>query len=249
MWVLMWLGLALADTAIPCEGADGTTAWEDLDGDGWGSGAPVDGCPLAEGFAGREGDCDDRPSIGAAVNPDAEEVCDGLDNDCDGVIDGLAVADAREYFLDADGDGWGDEQVRVRACGQPVGYVERAGDCDDNLAQVSPDEFERCDGVDNNCLNGVDEEEAIDGVRWYRDADGDGFGDEELFFEGCAAPAEGGPWVRAGRPLDCDDNDPAVLTCAVCSGCCCETVGARSSLALVGAALVGLRRRGRRTWH
>jgi cell division septation protein DedD len=86
-----------------------------------------------DGFSDCEGDCDDTNS---AVYPGATEVCDGLDNDCDGVVD----------EIDRDGDGWS-------ACN---------GDCDDANPAVYPGAPEVCDGLDNDC-DGLVPPEEIDG--------------------------------------------------------------------------------------
>jgi hypothetical protein len=106
--------------------------WDDADGDGFGAGPIVTTCdPEApEGAVPATGpeDCDDGD---AAVSPEATEVCDGLDNDCDGTL----AADEG----DADGDGF-------RAC----------DDCDDGDARRAPGAPEACDGVDNDC-DGVGE--------------------------------------------------------------------------------------------
>lgn len=77
-----------------------------------------------------------------------EEVCDGIDNDGDGDIDeGLLI----EYYLDSDGDGFGDPSQTTTACEPPSGYSETADDCDDTNQQIHPDAAEVCDGWDNNC--------------------------------------------------------------------------------------------------
>jgi hypothetical protein len=82
-----------------------------------------------DGFSDK--DCDDN---NATVNPDADEVCDGLDNNCDGRVDeGLIL----EYYADLDGDGYGDPLTTVSACTLPDGYVKTAGDCDDAIPSTT----------------------------------------------------------------------------------------------------------------
>jgi MYXO-CTERM domain-containing protein len=65
----------------------------DSDGDGWGGGAVDTVCPGTEGFSPREGDCDEQ---NRAINPGASEVCDGLDNNCDGAVDAPIDCDGPE---------------------------------------------------------------------------------------------------------------------------------------------------------
>ncbi len=105
-----------------------------------------------DGFGPCQGDCDDA---NANVHPAAVEVIDGVDNNCDGVID-----------ADLDGDG----------------FTEADGDCDDADPDVNPDAEEHCfDGVDNDCNGYTDLAEP--------DTDGDG-----------AGPCGG----------DCDEGNPNV---------------------------------------
>ncbi len=78
-------------------------------------------------------DCDDFDS---EVHPGAEEVCDGADNDCDGEVDPDWSADAPTWYLDADGDGFGDEDSTIVCCDMPDGYVDNDEDCDDADATV-----------------------------------------------------------------------------------------------------------------
>jgi hypothetical protein len=68
------------------EGVEGGTWYSDQDGDGFGDGdAPVVACQQPTGTVETGDDCDDSD---AAVFPGAEDVCDGVDNDCDGDVDG-----------------------------------------------------------------------------------------------------------------------------------------------------------------
>ena len=92
---------------------------------------PAAACPLGGG------DCDDDDAL---RSPKAEDVCDDVDNDCDGVVDNTC---------DGDGDGYCAEIVSsaatLQAC--PLG----AGDCDDDDAMFNPGAAEVCANQDFNC--------------------------------------------------------------------------------------------------
>jgi len=91
-------------------------------------------------------DCND---FDPAINPTQNEVCDGIDNDCDGDVDENVTAN---LFLDADGDGWGDPSKPIKACWEESGYVSRAHDCDDQNFQIFPGSHDvEGDGIDANC--------------------------------------------------------------------------------------------------
>ncbi len=82
------------------------------------------------------------------MHPGAPELCNGRDDDCDGVLDdGLTL---RDWFADGDADGYGAGQALV-ACYPPKGYVSNGRDCDDGSALFSPAARDVCDGQDNDC--------------------------------------------------------------------------------------------------
>src|SRR4051812_39396246 len=91
-----------------------------------------DGDADADGFTVDEGDCDDA---NADVSPSATEVCDGIDNDCDDVVDDGVE---HTWYADVDSDGYGDADAPVEACEQPGGSVSTGTDCDDNDANAYP---------------------------------------------------------------------------------------------------------------
>jgi MYXO-CTERM domain-containing protein len=151
-----------------------------------------------DGFSAQQ-DCDDTDPN---VNPLAEEICDGIDNNCDGRTDGDDAAGAITWYYDGDMDGYGDELNERIACYNPGPFVELAGDCDDNDATSNPGGTEVCDGADNNCDGTIDEGVLL---PWYDDSDGDGYGDDSLVTEACEG-TDG--QVEMGG--DCDDNDDKV---------------------------------------
>ena len=131
----------------------GSTWYRDADGDGWGDDATsAQACAQPSGYAATGSDCDDADP---AVHPEAEEVCNGLDDDCDGTADeGLTL---ETWHLDADGDGWGGASTSVSACTAPSGYLADASDCDDTNAEIHPGASEACNARDDDCSGLIDD--------------------------------------------------------------------------------------------
>ncbi len=117
------------------------------------------------------------------------------------------------WYADEDGDGHGDASNSQESCNQPSGYVDNAEDCDDSTEFVSPIAKERCDGQDNDCDTEVDEDDSIDAVVWYPDADNDEYGDPEQPTPKCDQPRG---YVEDSS--DCDDTSAEInpLACEVC---------------------------------
>ncbi len=187
----------------------------DEDGDAFGVAEDVvQACTQPPGRSTEAGDCDDASP---EIHPGAQEHCTGLDDDCDGLIDDEddSVAERPTWYADQDGDGWGDPDDTVERCEQPEGRVSRSGDCDDSDSSINPAVEERCDGIDNDCDDETDEDDAVDVSTWYLDADADGFGDLKSSDVDCDQPSG---WVADSS--DCDDDDAGVNPAAVeiCSG-------------------------------
>ena len=190
------------------EALDASLWFADSDGDGYGDILTVDtACAQPSGYLSDGDDCDDS---NAAVNPAADEYCDGVDNNCDGDMDEDDALDASVWHADGDGDGYGDMGSTAPGCTAPSGYLSDDTDCDDGDAAINPAADESCDGVDNDCDGTTDEDEAIDAATWYADADGDGFGDSTVSAVACESPLD-----HVADDSDCDDSDSTVNPDAV----------------------------------
>jgi hypothetical protein len=174
------------------------TVFTDADGDGVGVAEEASVvCEMIEGQALRAGDCDDADP---AVYPDAPELCDGLDNNCDGIVDdGL---ETQSWYVDNDGDGFGGPVLPLVACAAPSGYLATATDCDDSDPAIYPGADEACDLADNDCDELVDENVT---TSFFEDRDGDGYGDPNTVQDACSVP---NGYVDDDQ--DCDDDNPSI---------------------------------------
>lgn len=168
------------------DGDDGGDDVTDADGDRYGA----------------DEDCDD---LDPNSFPGAPELCDQVDNDCDGQVDEDA-AGGTTWYQDIDGDGHGTTNETTFACTQPLGYAAVADDCDDREPAAYPGNIESCDEIDNDCDEEVDEA-VLRGL--FLDDDGDGYGDPDITQDGCF---EQDGWVFTGG--DCNDQDAAISPAA-----------------------------------
>ncbi len=125
------------------------TWYPDLDLDGFGNPAhPNTFCYSPEGWVQNGDDCDDEDG---SIHPEADEICNIKDDDCDDNVDEQAD-DAPLWYADTDGDGFGDPENSVSECDGGTSYVADATDCDDDDPLVNPEAEEVCeDGQDNDC--------------------------------------------------------------------------------------------------
>lgn len=166
------------------------TWYADADGDGYGTALyTATACAQPSGYVADGTDCND---LVASANPGADELCNGIDDNCDGAIDEDTAIDATEWFSDVDGDGFGDPASAVPGCAQPSDTVADGTDCDDTNDGIYPWAIEVCDdGIDDDC-NGIPDNTCLEEV----DA-----GDADVLFSGSYVGDE------AGRSFDLGDFD------------------------------------------
>ena len=141
------------------EGLTIYTFFADADGDGFGNmDVVINSCmEIIAGYVLNSTDCDDANN---SIYPGAEELCNYLDDDCDGIVD-----DNLTYihsYQDADGDDFGNIEIDSLACTIPDGFVEDDSDCDDTNPANYPGAEETLNGVDDNCNELIDEGLAIE---------------------------------------------------------------------------------------
>jgi hypothetical protein len=180
------------------------TYYTDADADGFGEdGTEITGtCAQPLGTATQGGDCDDADDT---VFPNAPELCDGIDNDCNGETDDNAGI---LYFTDADGDNYGDDVSAIFSCTPIPGALTVGGDCDDGDANINPGAADPCDAIDQDCSGGP----VL--TTWFQDNDGDGFGNPAVSLSDCAQPSG-----YAAQGGDCDDTNNTLFPGNGCNTC------------------------------
>ena len=138
-----------------------------------------DACSLPPGYADNATDCNDTD---AAIHPGALEVCDGVDNKCAGGVD--ECFSLTTYYLDSDGDGYGDGSVSQDACSLPPGYADNATDCNE-IGRAS------CRGrveisVVAESLKKKKVDEGFSLTTYYLDSAGDVYGDGSVSTHDCS---------------------------------------------------------------
>ncbi len=179
-------GASETDCSDPTDyNCDGSVAYDDADSDGFAA------CL----------ECDDGD---AGVNPDATEVCDSVDNDCDGTADGPTAIGAVDWFADQDGDTYTDPTRSTLDCTAPEGYAAASAepDCEDTDEAVNPGAAEGVDdALDQDC----------DGLELcFLDFDDDGYRpDETSTAESADLSCAGEGVATTEEPTgDCDDHNP-----------------------------------------
>ena len=111
-------------------------------------------------------DCDDLRS---EVHPEAPEICDGLDNNCDDLIDDddPELSTDNTWYKDTDGDDFGDPEEMIQTCAIVPGYSDKNTDCNDANENIYPNANELCNGFDDNCDNITDEDTSVDALVFY----------------------------------------------------------------------------------
>lgn len=191
------------------EGFTFLTYYADADADGFGNpSVSLIACSIPAGYVSNNGDCNDANPL---IKPGAAEVCNLIDDNCNGQInEGLVFVN---YYLDADLDAFG-AGAPINSCTPVVGnYVTINLDCNDNNANIRPNALEICNSIDDNCNNLIDD--GLTFLNYYADSDSDGFG--------AGNPINSCSNVGAGfvtNNHDCNDSNPAIRPTAseICNG-------------------------------
>jgi len=171
----------------------------DLDGDGYGNpNTSAAMCSLIAGYSINSNDCDDTEALAWTGNT---EICDYVDNDCNGSTDEGVLT---TYYQDDDEDGYGNPNSILEDCSQPVDFVLNDNDCNDSDDLAWSGNTESCDYVDNDCNGQTDEGVQI---TYYQDNDLDGYGNPNSTTQDCTQPIG-----YVDNTYDCNDAENLAFT-------------------------------------
>ncbi len=146
--------------------------YADIDSDGYGD---IENdtlvCNIPVGYVNNSNDCDDANYL---THPTAFEFCNGIDDDCNFIIDDDTTF--IYWFADIDEDGFGNILEDSVSCLLVSGFVIDSTDCNDVNALINPGALEICNTLDDNCNLLIDDEPIY--MHWFLDFDIDGFGDQ-----------------------------------------------------------------------
>lgn len=171
----------------------------DTDQDGFGAGTPTSSCtPIFGNFVTNNLDCNNN---NANIRPNASEICNSIDDNCNTLIDdGITFVN---YYIDTDGDGYG-AGTAINSCSSPgAGYVTNNTDCNNTNAAIRPGATEICNAIDDNCNNLIDD--GLTFVNYYIDTDSDGFGAGSAT-SSCSNPGAG----YVSNNTDCINSNAAI---------------------------------------
>jgi hypothetical protein len=220
-----------AETIDSSDAASPFVCFLDWDRDGVGSGEEVD---CLDPYAGldkdsgpelepprvslQDDDCDDEDPLRSPTN---SELCDRVDNDCNGKVDDdarNACGGSCAQKLDHE-PGEECQNDQQGACARTGTYVcdgQAAVTC--NAPSVNASDELCADGIDNDCDGTIDEPNALDAPTWYQDCDGDGYAASTTgSIQSCARPANAGscgwtvvqPQAATRTNWDCNDRQAA----------------------------------------
>ena len=258
VWISLWLGAFLAFSISGCPGTDddddsSPVVDDDDDDDTTAADDDADPSDLDEdGYSVSEGDCDDgNPD----VHPGAAEVCNGEDDDCDGLLgdderdldgDGVMVCDgdcddadsavhpgANEICdgVDNDCDGI---PLEGEFDSDGDGYLVCAGDCNDDDPLAYPGAEEQCNGIDDNCNESVPAVEVDDDGDGYLVCDGDCDDANTAVYPGAEQACDGVEDNDCDGVIDDNDADVDGDGATLCDGDCDDLDGAVENLDVDG---------------
>ena len=186
------------------EGLPTSPFYKDDDGDGYGTTSTLQACGAPQGYVAQSGDCNDNNK---SIHPNAKELCNEVDDNCNGYTDEGFIK--KSFFKDNDGDGYGGGTFK-QSCTGGKDYVAKGGDCNDFNKLIHPYAQELCNGIDDDCDGKKDEGLTL--LTFYKDNDGDGFAAKNAAISKDCKPASAS-WVLpkdadgdGKNDWDCDDS-------------------------------------------